>query len=592
MATDIRSTPSATFQADDARKTKVDKGTPVPLSRCDEKICAAWGNDIDEKLEQINEVFVDGAPVLAMTIGAGDAAPTLVLDKASGSAGGIEFSVAGGRRWRLEAGTDQSLAVRRFDGSGDPIDAPVSIDWATGAVTFAVAVSFDGNDLTDVGLVDGVDISSHVTRHQPGGADALPTASPTDVSTSNAEGSATSFARSDHVHAIGNNAVGNSALRDSSALSVIGRASNSSGDPADITASSDGQFLSRHSGALAFSAIVSSDLPATADTNARVAVQRNHSVSGTRRAIDFVEGRGTSISASDDSGNERVQVTIANTNVPVGLISPYAGSTAPTGWLLCDGSAVSRSTYADLFAVVGTTFGAGNGTTTFNLPNLVNFSPMGAGSTVGRGSTAGALTTAHTHGAGSYQADSHSHSDGTLSAASHTHGLGTLGVDSHTHGVGSIAAGSHSHGAGTYAAASHTHPLSNDGYALISIDDPNGDVGMKLKTGVGSWADDRQAYGAAGGQIATTWTSAVPLEGDTDAASPSVSGNSGSATPSMSGSTAGGTATISGAMAAATPDVTGSTGSSTATVSGTSSSTSPSVLHPVLGVTYIIYAGV
>ena len=54
---------------------------------------------------------------------------------------------------------------------------------------------------------------------------------------------------------------------------------------------------------------------------------------------------------------------------PVGEVTAYAGSSAPTGWLICDGSAVSRTTYATLFAIIGTVFGAGDGSTTFNLPN-------------------------------------------------------------------------------------------------------------------------------------------------------------------------------------------------------------------------------
>lgn len=56
--------------------------------------------------------------------------------------------------------------------------------------------------------------------------------------------------------------------------------------------------------------------------------------------------------------------------VPAGCVVHTAAATAPAGWLLCDGSNVSRSTYADLFAAIGTTYGAGNGTTTFTLPNL------------------------------------------------------------------------------------------------------------------------------------------------------------------------------------------------------------------------------
>lgn len=55
---------------------------------------------------------------------------------------------------------------------------------------------------------------------------------------------------------------------------------------------------------------------------------------------------------------------------PIGEITIWATSSAPTGWLICDGSAVSRSTYSGLFAVLGTTYGVGDGSTTFNLPNL------------------------------------------------------------------------------------------------------------------------------------------------------------------------------------------------------------------------------
>ncbi len=56
--------------------------------------------------------------------------------------------------------------------------------------------------------------------------------------------------------------------------------------------------------------------------------------------------------------------------VPPGSVSAYAGISVPGGWLHCDGSAIDRTIYADLFAAIGTTFGAGDGLTTFNLPNL------------------------------------------------------------------------------------------------------------------------------------------------------------------------------------------------------------------------------
>lgn len=63
--------------------------------------------------------------------------------------------------------------------------------------------------------------------------------------------------------------------------------------------------------------------------------------------------------------------------MPAGIILSYGGTSAPAGWLIADGSAVSRNTYVDLFAVIGTTYGSGDGSTTFNLPNLKGKFPVG-----------------------------------------------------------------------------------------------------------------------------------------------------------------------------------------------------------------------
>lgn len=64
---------------------------------------------------------------------------------------------------------------------------------------------------------------------------------------------------------------------------------------------------------------------------------------------------------------------------PIGSISAYGGTSAPSGWLLCQGQAVSRTTYSALFSVIGTNFGAGNGSTTFNIPDLRGEFLRGAG---------------------------------------------------------------------------------------------------------------------------------------------------------------------------------------------------------------------
>lgn len=64
-------------------------------------------------------------------------------------------------------------------------------------------------------------------------------------------------------------------------------------------------------------------------------------------------------------------------SVPVGGLQIYAGTVPPAGWLFCDGSAISRSVFSGLFAVIGTSFGSGDGATTFNVPDLRGRLPMG-----------------------------------------------------------------------------------------------------------------------------------------------------------------------------------------------------------------------
>ena len=159
-----------------------------------------------------------------------------------------------------------------------------------------------------------------------------------------------------------------------------------------------------------------------------------------------------------------------------GDLKTQARAAVPDGWLLCDGSAVSRDTYADLYAAIGDTWGEGDGSTTFNLPNFKGRFPLGANDARPVGTTGGAethtLTTdempSHSHGKGTLATSlggRHSHSSGTLeasSAGSHSHGDGTLSASStgsHKHGDGTLSAssaGSHTHNYNIYSTAGAT----------------------------------------------------------------------------------------------------------------------------------------
>lgn len=116
----------------------------------------------------------------------------------------------------------------------------------------------------------------------------------------------------------------------------------------------------------------------------------------------------------------------ANVANPPGAIQLYgAASGAPAGWLVCDGSAVSRTTYADLFTAIGVTYGAGDSTTTFNLPNLKGRVPVGQDATQTEFDTVGETGGAKTHTLTVDEMPSHTHVQDP-----HTHIQ-----DAHTHTV-------------------------------------------------------------------------------------------------------------------------------------------------------------
>lgn len=154
--------------------------------------------------------------------------------------------------------------------------------------------------------------------------------------------------------------------------------------------------------------------------------------------------------------------------LPTATMVDWPTASAPTGWLLCDGAAVSRATYLALFTKIGTLYGAGDGATTFNLPDCRGRFTLGV-ATAGTGSTlagtGGSLdhthsVPAHYHGMGSGATLNISSSGTHTTAIDHNHGAVVSGVQSanHTHSGLSDAAGTHDHLTFAGAASNHIQP--------------------------------------------------------------------------------------------------------------------------------------
>lgn len=133
--------------------------------------------------------------------------------------------------------------------------------------------------------------------------------------------------------------------------------------------------------------------------------------------------------------------TSLTVTLPVGMIADYAGSSAPSSWLLCYGQDVSRTTYAELFTAIGTTYGSGNGSTTFTLPDCRGRV------TAGKDDMGGTSANRLTNQTGGLNGDtlgatggSETHTLTEAQLAAHTHGAGTLALSSTaiTNGTGVV----------------------------------------------------------------------------------------------------------------------------------------------------------
>ena len=132
----------------------------------------------------------------------------------------------------------------------------------------------------------------------------------------------------------------------------------------------------------------------------------------------------------DFSGQDLTGIEGVNT----GLIIPWGNATPPSGFLECNGDAVNRTTFANLFAVVGTTYGIGDGSTTFNLPDLTDRVAVSKSPTKSLATTGGANTVALQGSLQSLSAGNTTITTPTLGAHSHpwTTGMGRIGGDTNT----------------------------------------------------------------------------------------------------------------------------------------------------------------
>jgi microcystin-dependent protein len=159
----------------------------------------------------------------------------------------------------------------------------------------------------------------------------------------------------------------------------------------------------------------------------------------------FVEG----ISAGTNIDAGSIELTkLSNTAIqqltPSGSIMQYAGTAAPTGWILCDGSAVSTTTYATLYGVIGSAFNtsggqAAPGAGTFRVPLLTGRIP------VGRDASNAAFDVLGETGGSATSVASHTHTDGTLTAATTSSGVVLNGTGSHAHSGSTTEVGNHQH---------------------------------------------------------------------------------------------------------------------------------------------------
>lgn len=227
----------------------------------------------------------------------------------------------------------------------------------------------------------------------------------------------------------------------------------------------------------------------------------------TNLAVGFLRFNRTNRVLEEWSGSTWVEQRVEQP----GIIKPFAGTAAPRGHLLCDGAAVSRSTYSALFSAIGTTYGSGDGSTTFNVPDLTGKFPLGktqSGTTANVGASGGALghthsVPAHYHGMGT-GADLNIASSGTHTTTidiSHGHTASSVNSTSNV----SVSSGYTDYSNVTLTDQGHAHTIEGHGTTTSGDGKNTGNSGNKFAkaraTAVSGTGDTNGATIATGSNI-------------------------------------------------------------------------------------------
>jgi len=163
----------------------------------------------------------------------------------------------------------------------------------------------------------------------------------------------------------------------------------------------------------------------------KVYIINNSTTGGQSIQIKYSTGTGVTVGNGATAfvyGDGTNFYTAVTNTVPAGSIQMWATATAPSGYVICNGTAISRTLYSTLYGVIGTTFGVGDGSTTFNVPNYQGVMPIGSNGTYALASTGGSTTIT------------------TNNLPSHTHGFSVTTTGSGTTNTGNAAISDPGHG--------------------------------------------------------------------------------------------------------------------------------------------------